>query len=78
LLDYYLCAITLPMLERLLLFYYERQEQEKRYRAVVTQASEGIILVDAGSKNFMRLIRLYLICLVFLGKNCSKKLFTTL
>ena len=46
-------AIALPLLERLLLFYYERQEREQRYRAVVTQASEGIILVDANNKSFI-------------------------
>lgn len=46
-------AIALPLLERLLLFYYERHEREQRYRAVVTQASEGIILVDAVNKNFI-------------------------
>ncbi|PSB30285.1 bifunctional diguanylate cyclase/phosphodiesterase [Chlorogloea sp. CCALA 695] len=46
-------AIALPMLEHLLLFYYERQEREERYRAVVTQASEGIILIDASSKSFI-------------------------
>ncbi len=46
-------AIALPLLERLLLFYYERQEREQRYRAVVTQAAEGIVLVDAGNKSFI-------------------------
>jgi diguanylate cyclase (GGDEF)-like protein/PAS domain S-box-containing protein len=46
-------AIALPLLERLLLFNYERQEKEQRYRAVVTQASEGIILVDSDSKSFI-------------------------
>jgi diguanylate cyclase (GGDEF)-like protein/PAS domain S-box-containing protein len=46
-------AIALPLLERLLLFCYERQEREQRYRAVVTQASEGIILVDANNKSFI-------------------------
>lgn len=46
-------SIALPMLERLLIFYHERQEREQRYRAVVTQASEGIILVDANNKSFI-------------------------
>ncbi len=45
--------IALPLLERLLLLYYERQEREQRYRAVVTQASEGIVLVDANNKSFI-------------------------
>lgn len=46
-------AVALPLLERLLLFYYERQEREQRYRAVVTQASEGIALVDGDNKSFI-------------------------
>lgn len=46
-------AIMLPLLERVLLFYYERQEREQRYRAVVTQASEGIVLVDSEVKTFI-------------------------
>lgn len=46
-------AIALPLLERLLLFYYERQEREQRYRAVVTQASEGIILINRDNKSFI-------------------------
>ncbi len=46
-------AIALPLLERLLLFYYQRQEREQRYRAVVTQASEGIILIDRDNKSFI-------------------------
>lgn len=46
-------GIMLPLLERLLLFYYERQEREQRYRAVVTQASEGIVLVDGDRKTFI-------------------------
>ncbi|WP_009634099.1 bifunctional diguanylate cyclase/phosphodiesterase [Synechocystis sp. PCC 7509] len=46
-------SIALPMLEHLLLFYHERQEREQRYRAVVTQASEGIILVDTDNKSFI-------------------------
>jgi len=37
------------LLERLILFQ-ERRSREKRYRAVVTQASEGIFLVDADTK----------------------------
>lgn len=40
-------------MERLLLFYYERQEREQRYRAVVTQASEGIVLIDSEVKTFI-------------------------
>lgn len=43
-------GITLPLLERLLVFWHERQEREQRYRAVVAQASEGIFLVDADTK----------------------------
>jgi diguanylate cyclase (GGDEF)-like protein/PAS domain S-box-containing protein len=46
-------GVTLPLLERLILLYYERQEREERYRAVVTQASEGIFLVDADTKRFL-------------------------
>ena len=46
-------AITLKLLERLLLFWHERQEKEERYRAVVAQASEGIFLVDANTKRFV-------------------------
>lgn len=46
-------AIALPFLERLLLSYYERQEREQRYCPVVTQAAEGIGLVDADNKNFI-------------------------
>jgi len=44
---------TLPLLERLLLYWQERQEKEERYRAVVAQASEGIFLVAADSKRFL-------------------------
>lgn len=43
-------GVTLPLLERLILLRFERQEREERYRAVVTQASEGIFLIDAQSK----------------------------
>jgi len=39
------------LLKRLILFQDERQE--KRYRAVVTQASEGIFLVDADTKRLL-------------------------
>lgn len=46
-------GVTLPLLERLILFHYERQEKEERYRAVVAQASEGIFLVDADTKRFL-------------------------
>lgn len=46
-------AIMLPLLERVLLFYYELQEREQRYRAVVTQASEGIVLVEGDRKKFI-------------------------
>jgi len=35
----------------LILFQKERRSREKRYRAVVTQASEGIFLVDADTKH---------------------------
>ena len=66
-------AIALPMLERLLLFYYERQEQEKRYRAVVTQASEGIILVDAGSKSFIEANKALLDLLSFSWQELQQK-----
>ncbi|OKH27481.1 EAL domain-containing protein [Chroogloeocystis siderophila] len=43
-------GVTLPLLDRLILLRFERQEREERYRAVVTQAFEGIFLVDAQSK----------------------------
>ncbi len=46
-------VVTLPLLERLILFWHERQEKEQRYRAVVAQASEGIFLIDADSKRFL-------------------------
>lgn len=46
-------GITLPLLERLILLWHERQEKEERYRAVVAQASEGIFLIDANSKRFL-------------------------
>lgn len=46
-------VVTLPLLERLIVFWHERQEKEQRYRAVVAQASEGIFLVDADSKRFL-------------------------
>ena len=66
-------AIALPMLERLLLFYYERQEQEKRYRAVVTQASEGIILIDTGSKSFIEANKALLDLLGFSWQELQQK-----
>ncbi len=66
-------AIALPMLEHLILFYYERQEQEKRYRAVVTQASEGIILVDAGSKSFIEANKALLDLLGFSWQELQQK-----
>ncbi|MBA2749843.1 MAG: EAL domain-containing protein [Tatlockia sp.] len=66
-------AIALPMLERLLLFYYERQEREKRYLAVVTQASEGIILVDAGSKSFIEANKALLDLLGFSWQELQQK-----
>ena len=43
-------GITLPLLERLIVFWHERQEREQRYRAVVAQAAEGIFLVNADTK----------------------------
>ncbi|PPS43939.1 EAL domain-containing protein [Chroococcidiopsis sp. TS-821] len=43
-------GVTLPLLERLILLRFDRQEREERYHAVVTQASEGIFLIDAQSK----------------------------
>lgn len=46
-------GVTLPLLDRLIVFWRERQEKEERYRAVVAQASEGIFLVDADSKYFL-------------------------
>lgn len=46
-------AVTLKLIERLILFWHERQEKEERYRAVVAQASEGIFLVDANTKSFL-------------------------
>lgn len=46
-------GVTLPLLEQLIIFWCERQEKEERYRAVVSQASEGIFLVDADSKRFL-------------------------
>lgn len=46
-------GVTLPLLDRLIVFWRERQEKEERYRAVVAQASEGIFLVDADSKSFL-------------------------
>jgi diguanylate cyclase (GGDEF)-like protein/PAS domain S-box-containing protein len=46
-------AVTLKLIERLILFWHERQEREERYRAVVAQASEGIFLVDANTKQFL-------------------------
>lgn len=44
---------TFWLLDRLLLFWHERQEREERYRAVVAQATEGIFLIAADTKRFL-------------------------
>lgn len=46
-------AITLLLLDRLIIFQYKRQESEARYRIVVGQASESIFLVDTETKHFI-------------------------
>jgi diguanylate cyclase (GGDEF)-like protein/PAS domain S-box-containing protein len=46
-------AVTLRLLDRLFITWQKQKENEERYRAVVEQASEGIIIVDAQSKNLL-------------------------
>jgi PAS domain S-box-containing protein len=41
------------LLEKLILFWHKRRESEVRYRAVITQATEGIFLLDAQTKTFL-------------------------
>jgi diguanylate cyclase (GGDEF)-like protein/PAS domain S-box-containing protein len=41
--------LILRLLNKLIFIWNERQEREERYRAVITQASEGIFLVDTTS-----------------------------
>ncbi len=41
------------LLEKLILFRHKRRESEVRYRAVITQAAEGIFLLDAQTKVFL-------------------------
>lgn len=41
--------LILRLLNKLIFIWNERQEREQRYRSVITQASEGIFLVDANS-----------------------------
>jgi PAS domain S-box-containing protein len=41
------------LVEKLVLFQHKRRESELRYRAVVTQAAEGIFLLDAQTKAFL-------------------------
>ncbi|MBE9168287.1 EAL domain-containing protein [Pleurocapsales cyanobacterium LEGE 06147] len=42
-------VLILKLLNKLIFIWNERQEREERYRAVITQASEGIFLVDTTS-----------------------------
>lgn len=46
-------GVTLPIVEKWIVLRYQQQQRERRYRAVVTQASEGIFLIDASSKKFL-------------------------
>lgn len=46
-------GVTLLLVKRLLLSQRQRQQSEERYRTVVTQAAEGIFLVDADTKQIL-------------------------
>ena len=46
-------ALTLGLLNKLIFVWKERKEREERYRAVITQASEGIFIVDAVSRHIL-------------------------
>jgi diguanylate cyclase (GGDEF)-like protein/PAS domain S-box-containing protein len=68
-------TIAQLLLEKLIRFQHQLQEREARYRAVVTQTSEGILLVNANTK---RLLEANHACLQLLGYSNEKMLTLTL
>jgi diguanylate cyclase (GGDEF)-like protein/PAS domain S-box-containing protein len=68
-------TIAQLLLEKLIRFQYQLQEREARYRAVVTQTSEGILLVNVNTK---RLLEANDACLQLLNYSNEKILTLTL